>query len=77
VSLNPLEVMFVKVKGYLLELDWTTATFADAIDRWMHHKARPATHGTTSDFGICARACRWRRAVEPVIPANASPRCDV
>mmetsp|Transcript_669 Transcript_669/g.1942 ORF Transcript_669/g.1942 Transcript_669/m.1942 type:complete len:501 (-) Transcript_669:495-1997(-) len=38
VSLNPLEVMFVKVKGYLLELDWTTATWADAIDRWMHHK---------------------------------------
>ena len=38
VSLNPLEVIFVKVKGYLLELEWTTPTLADAVDRWMHHQ---------------------------------------
>lgn len=54
VSLNPLEVMFVKVKGYLLELDWTTATWADAIDRWMHHKVC----GFISSIPLHLRMCQ-------------------
>ena len=33
---RPQEVLFVKVKGFLLDLRWTTAKEAATLDRWMH-----------------------------------------
>lgn len=37
-SVHPLEVMFVRVERNLLALEWSSATAAVAIDRWMNHK---------------------------------------
>lgn len=37
-SVHPLEVMFVRVESHLLALEWSSATSAVAIDRWMHQK---------------------------------------
>ena len=33
--LNPLEVLFVKVKAFQLQTDWVSATMADTYDRWV------------------------------------------
>ena len=35
ISLNPFEVMFVKVKGVLLQNDWSYARVAKKYDEWM------------------------------------------
>ncbi len=35
VSLSPLETMFVKVKGFQLDVDWAAARTAAAYDRWL------------------------------------------
>ena len=37
-SLNPLEVMFVKVKGSLLDQGSSAATTGQTLDRWMQHQ---------------------------------------
>lgn len=37
-NLNPLEVMFVKVKAHLLYMDAASATIADTLDRWMRNR---------------------------------------
>ena len=33
-ALNPLEVLFVKVKAFQLQTDWTSAMMATTYDRW-------------------------------------------
>ena len=40
ISLNPFEVMFVKVKGVLLQNDWSYARVAKKYDEWMTMQAR-------------------------------------
>jgi len=33
--LNPLEVLFVKVKGFQVHIDWMSAMMATTYDRWL------------------------------------------
>lgn len=37
-SLAPTEVLFVKVKGFLRELGWTSAVMAERHDAWLCHQ---------------------------------------
>ena len=41
ISLNPFEVMFVKVKGVLLQNDWSYARVAKKYDEWMTMQVTP------------------------------------
>ena len=43
-NLNPLEVMFVKVKAHLLYMDAASATAAGTLDRWMRNQVRWRCH---------------------------------
>ncbi len=46
------EVMFVKVKGFLLDLRWTTAKEAATLDRWMQSQVGQGLgHDSFSLFG--------------------------
>lgn len=38
INLNPLEVVFVKVKGFLLQADWTAPRMSQTYDRWLSHQ---------------------------------------
>ena len=38
VNLNPLEVVFVKVKGFLLQADWIAPKTLQTYDRWLSHQ---------------------------------------
>ena len=42
ISLNPFEVMFVKVKGVLLQNDWSYARVAKKYDEWMTMQVPPS-----------------------------------
>ncbi|KAL3131963.1 hypothetical protein ABBQ38_007659 [Trebouxia sp. C0009 RCD-2024] len=35
INLNPLEVVFVKVKSFLLQADWTAPKMSQTYDRWL------------------------------------------
>ena len=35
VDLNPMEVLFVKVKTFLLQAAWVAPTWAQTYDRWL------------------------------------------
>ena len=35
ITLNPLEVVFVKVKDFTLDIDWTSPLMAATYDRWL------------------------------------------
>ncbi len=50
ISLNPFEVMFVKVKGVLLQNDWSYARVAKKYDEWMTMQVPHCVgaHGTPS-----------------------------
>ena len=39
--LNPLEVMFVKVKDFQIEGDWMSTHLATTYDRWLELQVRP------------------------------------
>ena len=39
-ALNPLEVMFVKVKGFQLQADWASAQLASTYQRWLASRVR-------------------------------------
>lgn len=38
ITLNPMEVLFPKVKGFTIDGEWTTPRMAAAYDRWMTHQ---------------------------------------
>ena len=38
VNLTPLEVMFVKVKDYMLQANWAASKTSQAYDRWSSHE---------------------------------------
>ena len=38
VNLHPLEVLFVKVKTFMLQAAWTAPVTSQAYDRWSSHK---------------------------------------
>ncbi len=76
VSLNPLEVIFVKVKGYLLELEWTTPTLADAVDRWMHHQVDPPPLGAVRRRAACELR-QLRRWVGGLAERPAGGQCSM
>ena len=38
INLNPLEVVFIKVKGFLLQADWTAPKTSQTYDRWLSHQ---------------------------------------
>lgn len=38
INLNPLEVVFVKVKGFLLQADWSAPKTSQTYDRWLSHQ---------------------------------------
>ncbi|KAL3163355.1 hypothetical protein ABBQ32_009744 [Trebouxia sp. C0010 RCD-2024] len=38
INLNPLEVVFVKVKSFLLQADWTAPKMSQTYDRWLSHQ---------------------------------------
>ena len=38
IYLNPLEVLFVKVKGFTIDGDWTSPKMAATYDRWATHQ---------------------------------------
>lgn len=38
VNLNPLEVVFVKVKSFLLQGTWTSPVTSQTYDRWKSHE---------------------------------------
>ena len=38
INLNPLEVVFIKVKGFMLQADWTAPKASQTYDRWLSHK---------------------------------------
>lgn len=40
VMINPLEVLFVKVKSYQLESDWITSKMAQTYERWQRSKVQ-------------------------------------
>lgn len=40
--LNPLEVLFVKVKGFQVQTDWVSAIMATTYDRWVTQVFYPA-----------------------------------
>ncbi len=55
-SLNPLEVMFVKMKGSLLDQGSSAATTVQTLDRWMQHQVwrrgnRESSSGTACLMG--------------------------
>ena len=45
-ALNPLEVMFIKVKGFQLQAEWASAQLASTYQRWLgsHVRSHPAVH---------------------------------
>ena len=45
-ALNPLEVMFVKVKGFQLQAEWASAQLASTYQRWLssHVRLHPVAH---------------------------------
>ena len=40
INLNPLEVVFVKVKSFLLQAKWTAPVISQTYDRWASHEVR-------------------------------------
>ena len=38
INLNPLEVVFVKVKSFLLQADWKAPKMSQTYDRWLSHQ---------------------------------------
>jgi hypothetical protein len=42
-ALNPLEVMFVKVKGFQVQGQWASAHLAATYQRWLESNVRPPT----------------------------------
>lgn len=45
ITLNPMEVIFPKVKGFTLDGEWTTPRMAATYDRWMSHQVGCAFQG--------------------------------
>ena len=43
INLNPLEVVFIKVKSFLLQADWTAPKMSQTYDRWSSFKVSTAT----------------------------------
>jgi hypothetical protein len=41
--LNPLEVLFVKVKDFQMQTDWTSALMAATYDRWQSEVKIPSS----------------------------------
>ncbi len=41
VNLNPLEVVFIKVKSFLLQADWPAPKISQTYDRWSTFKVYP------------------------------------
>lgn len=41
VNLNPLEVVFIKVKSFLLQADWPAPKTSQTYDRWRTFKVQP------------------------------------
>ena len=40
VDLNPMEVLFVKVKSFLLQAAWVAPTWAQTYDRWLTRQVK-------------------------------------
>ena len=38
INLNPLEVVFIKVKSFLLQAKWTAPVTSQTYDRWASHE---------------------------------------
>jgi len=45
INLSPLEVVFVKLKDYMLQADWTTPKTSQTYDMWRSHEVRVAKVG--------------------------------
>ena len=44
INLNPLEVVFVKVKGFVLQSDWPAPKTSQTYDRWLSHQVSLHIH---------------------------------
>ena len=55
--LNPLEVLFVKVKDFMLQSRWASATAAAAYDRWITDKVSDTISATSKVKHLLDDAC--------------------
>lgn len=49
INLSPFEVMFVKIKDYLLDANWTNAEMAQKYTGWMESRAATGAAGVVSN----------------------------
>ena len=54
VDLNPMEVLFVKVKTFLLQAAWVAPTWAQTYDRWLTRQV-----GTSEQHHLPAALLLW------------------
>ena len=63
VNLNPLEVVFVKVKGFLLQTDWPAPKISQTYDRWLSHQVGLHAFAGHHLVWSCIGVISWLKAL--------------
>ena len=67
VNLHPLEVLFVKVKAFMLQAAWTAPVTSQVYDRWSSHKVSLTASTVTLLHKLCIALYFWHLKYAPTV----------